>query len=244
MRWTLFILAAAQASACQPVDGGHILGKHLAAANPIFATLDPDLAIGFAPLAGVQRVLRTPELARIARDHAIPSTDLLAPVCFERVTERMTAEQLQPILRAALEKAAIGNDAIQFEIVDFSRYGIPHGTLEFPESGLASSGMWRGRVSYDEGRSAPVWARIRFTSGQPVPEGTVSRPETARPTLHEVGRGDTVQVEVTSGGARLAFESKAESPGRTGEFVIVRNPENGRLFRAKVEAKGRVSIQK
>jgi flagella basal body P-ring formation protein FlgA len=60
----------------------------------------------------------------------------------------------------------------------------------------------------------------------------------------EVERGDKVAVEVSSGAAMLAFEATAESSGRTGDSIVVRNPENGRLFSAKVEAKGKVSVKK
>jgi flagella basal body P-ring formation protein FlgA len=58
-----------------------------------------------------------------------------------------------------------------------------------------------------------------------------------------VERGDTVTVEVTSGAAMLVFEALAESPGRAGESILIRNPENGRYFRARVEARGKVSIR-
>jgi len=60
----------------------------------------------------------------------------------------------------------------------------------------------------------------------------------------DVRRGDTVAVEVRSGGARLKFASRAESGGRAGESVMVRNPVNGRIFRAVVEEKGKVVVRK
>ncbi len=59
-----------------------------------------------------------------------------------------------------------------------------------------------------------------------------------------VERGDTVRVEVISGGALLAFDAQAQSPARIGEFVLVKNPENSRYFKAHVEEKGKVSITK
>jgi hypothetical protein len=65
-----------------------------------------------------------------------------------------------------------------------------------------------------------------------------------RAVAPEVERGDQVAVQVQSGAARLAFEAKAESSGHTGDSVQVRNPENGRLFQAKVEGKGKVVVQR
>lgn len=60
----------------------------------------------------------------------------------------------------------------------------------------------------------------------------------------EVERGERVAVEVSSGGAWLTFEAEAASSGRDGESVVVKNPENGRLFSAKVKGKGKVVIQR
>jgi hypothetical protein len=60
----------------------------------------------------------------------------------------------------------------------------------------------------------------------------------------EIERGDQIAVEVRSGAARVAFDAKAESSGRAGDSVLVRNPENGHVFQAKVEAKGKVLVQR
>jgi flagella basal body P-ring formation protein FlgA len=57
-----------------------------------------------------------------------------------------------------------------------------------------------------------------------------------------VNRGDAVEVEVRSGGARLAFTGKAESSGRGGDLVAVRNPSSNRVFRARVDGKGKVTL--
>ena len=61
---------------------------------------------------------------------------------------------------------------------------------------------------------------------------------------HEVERGSTVSVQVISGDASISFDATAESSGRTGESVLIRNPENGRYFQARVEGKGKVSVKK
>jgi hypothetical protein len=51
-----------------------------------------------------------------------------------------------------------------------------------------------------------------------------------------------VAVEVRSGAALLKFEAAAESGGKAGELVAMRNPANGARFRARVVAKGKVLL--
>jgi hypothetical protein len=92
----------------------------------------------------------------------------------------------------------------------------------------------------------PLWA----LASPPQPAGEAERPtsRTARPVPHitppEVKRGDKVAVTVTSGGVLLTFETEAESSAHIGETVIVRNPENGRRFVARVEDTGKVVVKK
>jgi len=60
---------------------------------------------------------------------------------------------------------------------------------------------------------------------------------------NDVARGDSVHVEVRSGAARLAFTGKAETSGRSGDMVAVRNPGSNRVFNARVDGKDRVIVQ-
>ena len=286
MRFAALFFATLPAFACQVIDADRILGKDVAAASPVFAALDPNLEIGAAPLPGVQRVLRPEELVRLAKQNSITLADPIAAVCFERATEPLTVEKLLPILRQSL---AI--DDAQIEILDFSRMGVPRGTLEFSKSGLMPNGLWRGRILYDQNRSMPVWVKARITverfwveAAQPLAVGTPieasqlilkSGPrfpfDTAlvasldlvagrRPVrnitsgtpivpamlavAHDVERGDRVAVEVRVGGAILDFDSTAESSGRAGESIMIKNPGNGRTFQAKIQDKGHVVVEK
>jgi flagella basal body P-ring formation protein FlgA len=61
---------------------------------------------------------------------------------------------------------------------------------------------------------------------------------------HDVERGDLVAVEVTVGRAILDFEATAESSGRAGESIMIKNPGNGRSFQAKIQDKGHVLVEK
>jgi flagella basal body P-ring formation protein FlgA len=59
---------------------------------------------------------------------------------------------------------------------------------------------------------------------------------------NDVERGQTVMVEVHSGGAVVKAEAKAESAGHRGETIPVRNITSGMRFRAEIEGKGRVLV--
>jgi flagella basal body P-ring formation protein FlgA len=59
---------------------------------------------------------------------------------------------------------------------------------------------------------------------------------------NEVEAGQSVVVEVRSGTATVTVEAKAESAGRRGEMLSFRNPASGKVFRARVEDKGRALI--
>jgi len=78
----------------------------------------------------------------------------------------------------------------------------------------------------------PLWAQT----------APVSRPRLVVPP--DVQRGDKVRVRVTCGGVLLQFDADAESSAHIGENVIVKNPENGRRFVARVEDKGKVFVKK
>jgi flagella basal body P-ring formation protein FlgA len=58
----------------------------------------------------------------------------------------------------------------------------------------------------------------------------------------DVLRGDKVEVEVRNGGASLKLEGIAEASGSVGDTIPVRNPDSQKRFRARVEARGQVSI--
>jgi flagella basal body P-ring formation protein FlgA len=273
------------AFACQVVDSDRIFGKDVAAASPLFAALEAHLEIGATPLPGAQRVLRPEELVRLAKQNGISLSEPAAALCFERATQPLTAEQLLPALRQAL-----GSGDAAIELLEFSRVGVPRGTLEFSKSSLMPNGLWRGRLIYDQNHSMPVWVRTRITvqrtwveasetlvvgkaidpqqlilkTGPRFPfdtsfitsvelvtgrkpvrtlaAGTLIAPQMLT-IAHDVERGDRVAVEVKVGRAILDFEATAESSGRTGDSILMKNPENGRSFQAKIQDKGHVLVE-
>jgi flagella basal body P-ring formation protein FlgA len=77
-------------------------------------------------------------------------------------------------------------------------------------------------------RSLPPGAEVRW--------GNISRP-------NYVNRGDIVAIEVRSGTVRLAFTGRAESAGRTGDVIVVRNQETNKTFQARVSAKDKAIVE-
>jgi flagella basal body P-ring formation protein FlgA len=74
-----------------------------------------------------------------------------------------------------------------------------------------------------------------------IPAGAVLRvDQLTEPKV--VAMGDTVEVEVRSGGAFLKLEGTAESAGAVGEIVAVRNPSSHQLIRARVVGPGKATV--
>jgi hypothetical protein len=210
--------------ACTLVEGDRILGREMAAEHAAFASTDGAADFGPAPAAGSRRTFKYYEIDRIAREHSVLlPADASREACFERTTVQLNEALLRDVLKTPTA-----------EILDFTRTLLPVGKPEFRPDGLSSLGLWRGRWLYGENRSIPIWARVY------LPGVVATKPSLAR----EVDRGDTVRVEIHSGGVFLAFDAEAESSGHTGERVTLRNPVNGQRFRAVVEARGRVGVRK
>jgi flagella basal body P-ring formation protein FlgA len=97
---------------------------------------------------------------------------------------------------------------------------------EFPHSAppLASLDRVIGRLP-----------RRMIAAGAPVMANSIDEP-------NDVDPGQTVVVEVHSGAAVVTIEAKAESAGRRGDMLSFRNPVSGKVFRARLEDKGRALI--
>jgi flagella basal body P-ring formation protein FlgA len=77
--------------------------------------------------------------------------------------------------------------------------------------------------------------RLPIHAGAPIRTDQLEQPK-------DVMRGDTVHVEVRNGAARLEFDAMADGSGSAGEFIPILNPSSKKRFRARVEGKGRVSV--
>lgn len=286
----MILLAAVLATTCIAVQGERIRAADLAQAVPAFAALPPEEPLGYAPSPGARRVLGPRELERLAGLHGV-SLSAAPNICVERVADKLTKERVL----AALE-AALANSQARVELLDFSRYPVPPGEIEFPRSGFVpplagakTPVVWRGRLRYADHRSLPLWARVRVSvagkrvvavqnlpANRPIQSSQV-RVETAelspfaaaaiesleqiagrvpRRTIRAgepltaklltvppaVAQGEIVQVEVSSGAAQLSLSARAESSGRPGDTILLRNLDNGRRFPARVEGQGKVKV--
>jgi flagella basal body P-ring formation protein FlgA len=97
---------------------------------------------------------------------------------------------------------------------------------EFP-----SAAPFALRVDQVAGR----WPRLAIRAGSPIRTDQLEQPR-------DVMRGSTVHVDVRNGAARLELDALAETSGAVGEFISVRNPSSGKRFRARVDGRGRVSV--
>jgi flagella basal body P-ring formation protein FlgA len=78
-------------------------------------------------------------------------------------------------------------------------------------------------------------ARRRIATGSMIPADALEDP-------CEVCKGQSVTVEVRSGAARLKLDAEAATAGRRGDTVTVRNPQTGKVFRARVLGKQSVGV--
>ena len=58
----------------------------------------------------------------------------------------------------------------------------------------------------------------------------------------QVEKGDTVNVTVVSGAAQLELDALAETSGRQGDVISLRNSKSGKSFRARIDGKGRAIV--
>jgi flagella basal body P-ring formation protein FlgA len=73
-------------------------------------------------------------------------------------------------------------------------------------------------------------SRRPLRAGLPVHLTDLSEP-------FQVHRGDLVQVRVISGAAQIDLEARAETAGRQGDVISLRNLRSDKVFRARVEGK-------
>ena len=192
LAFALITFALLLPGACITVPSGQIAAKDIASAVPLFASLEPETMIGFAPLPGVQRVISARELAIFAQRHGLPLDPALTlpNVCVVRATHVLAAGEVRKALVASLRM----EDA-RLELLDFSNQPMPSGNLEFPLPGLnkpppdapETPVLWKGQLVYDGQRSLAFWAKVRITverllviSAEQIPAGTRIEPSQIR----------------------------------------------------------------
>lgn len=58
----------------------------------------------------------------------------------------------------------------------------------------------------------------------------------------QVRRGDLVDVTAIAGAAQLHMPALAETPGRQGDMISLKNPHSGKIFRARIEGKDKALV--
>jgi flagellar basal body P-ring formation protein FlgA len=58
----------------------------------------------------------------------------------------------------------------------------------------------------------------------------------------QVQRGDMVDVTAISGGAQLHVTALAETSGKQGDMITLKNAHSGKTFRARIEGKDRALV--
>lgn len=284
------LASALLAAACIEVRGEQITPQDLAPAIPAFASLAPDLRLGWAPVPGVTRWLSAGDLTRFARQHGVDVTPASVPasgLCLTRRVAALPRTDLLSALAAALPHARI-------ELLGYGPTEVPPGQLEFtaktlpplPRQPGVPIVVWRGRLRTEFGRSVPVWVRARIAvtrvvvaarrdleAGQLLAADDLEQKEVAEyagwtapladsaallgrrlrralpahmPVLphllspqRDIERGDEVAVTLPG---EATLTARAESPGRVGDTVLLKNPLNGRRFPSKVTAPGRAVL--
>jgi flagella basal body P-ring formation protein FlgA len=151
---------------CQVIDRDYIVAGDLVATIPAFAQIPADFNLGYLPSSGGARTLRGADLQRIATNRGVAS-DGLPDVCFQRRTFVPSAEQIRKAMFDSLDVSGA-----KIEIVSSSQHPVPMGDLVFPREGFQvphgggppQDLLWHGSVRYDEGKTAPVWAKVRITA--------------------------------------------------------------------------------
>jgi flagella basal body P-ring formation protein FlgA len=194
-----------------PPESGTIMARDLAPVLPGLA--DAAVEVSPAPIPGVPRVFRIPELRRIAAHFGL-AADPSGEICFERPVAPPDAAHWREAMLRQLPDA-------QIRILDYGRMPVPAGEVEFPLTGLrraVSDGFWSGSVRYAGNRRFPIWARVRVS----VRESRVLAAEDLRPGQ-----------PITAG--QLRVETREVFPGEK-TFATSVEPVTGRAARLAIPA--------
>lgn len=77
--------------------------------------------------------------------------------------------------------------------------------------------------------------RLSLREGKPVFRADLIEP-------FQVHRGELVDVTAIAGAAQLHMPAVAETPGRQGDLISLRNPHSGKIFRARIEGRDKALL--
>jgi len=153
------MLASFALVGCLAISSGatHVVVADLAPAIPEFASLPADTPLALAPVPGVVRTFRVPDLRSIFTKFAI-AAEPKSEICVTRPVAVLTPERLLASMQKLFPEARI-------EIADFSRQPAPEGEVEFALTGLHYSeplSLWTGSIRYAGNLHFSIWARAKI----------------------------------------------------------------------------------
>lgn len=232
----LAFLVLSVLGSCIEARGDRILARDLARAVAELHAVPGDAAFGLAPRPGVERLVRASELKAFAARWSV-TIPAVEPVCVTGRLRNITAQEAEAALRAPM--AALLGEGVAIDVVALSSRGVPEGDLVFPAAGWSVEAKdrlrWRGHVAAASGANYPVWVVVRADTSRIV------RP-VRRLAPRDIKAGDEVRVVVRMGAARLTLDALAETSGRVGERILLKNRESGRRFAAVVAGPGAARI--
>ena len=247
-------VATRMAKPCTAVEGDRITAGDLARAVPAFSSAPAGEEIGYSPIPGVRRYFYYPELHRLALQYNL---DLPAEsqACIERVMETLRPERVIDAMRKALD-----DPQAHIDILELSRFPVPHGDIEFDRSNLPvgtdAAVVWRGVVRYAGGRKFGVWASVKLRvqgyrvvatenllAGKPIQAAQVKLepaevypvPRTAPLTLDGV-IGTNMRVPVKAGGVIAPGMVDAPKEVERGDVVQVEVQSGAALLKLEATA--------
>lgn len=230
------ILVILALGACVESRGDRILARDLAAAVPGLSALPGDAALGLAPRPGIERLVRPAEIRSFASRWSVP-VEIAEPICVTGRLRTIDASEARTSLRAPLSGLIGDGDSV--DVIAVSGRPVPDGELIFPASAWSIEGKdrlrWRGHIVSSSGAKYPVWAVIRADTAR------IARP-VRRFLPRDVKAGDAVRVVASMGATRISIDALAETSGRVGERIALRNRESGRRFAAIVAGPGEARI--
>ncbi|HLM99419.1 MAG TPA: flagellar basal body P-ring formation chaperone FlgA [Bryobacteraceae bacterium] len=252
-------VATQVAKPCVAVDSERITAGDLARGLPAFSSVPASEEIGYSPIPGVRRYFYFPELHRLALQYNV-DVPAGAQACIERLMETLHAEPVIEAMRKALD-----DPAAHIEILELSKFPVPHGDLEFDRStlpvGTDAPVVWRGIVRYAGGRKFGVWASVKLrvqgvrvvatdnlAAGKTIHAGQVKlepaevypMPRAAALTLEGV-IGNSVRIPVAAGGVLYPGMVDAPKEVERGDTVQVEVQSGAALLKleATAESAGR-----
>jgi len=154
------LLLAVSSSSCLVVREDHVRIADLVTANASLRELDQSLAVFPSPLIGSIRRLGPVEWKQVAALRGYRMSDL----CIKRADRELPREEVVAAIQGQLQVE------VEWELIDFSRFRVPEGRVEFLRSdllrqspaGASKAILWRGRVATEDGGHAAIWARVRM----------------------------------------------------------------------------------